>query len=181
VETDLARPFYVSAGRRQFQAIGTTFNLRELPNENVELTVTEGEVKVLHASPRIPESPARRREPITYGEATVGVSETALVEPGFQLVTHIEPDEVQARLAWQKGFLVFEDKALEDVLAEMERYTHTRFVVHSPELRTLRIWGKFRTGDVGALRSALRKDFGVFSRKDTRGRVVLIALPPGHR
>ena len=29
------RPFNVSAGRRQFQAVGTRFNLRELPRENV--------------------------------------------------------------------------------------------------------------------------------------------------
>jgi transmembrane sensor len=116
VAPDAKRPFYVFAARRQFEAIGTKFNVRAISPVNAELTVTEGEVKVLDAPPKIPASPARRRDPITYGEATVGVSETALVEPGFQLVT--------------------------------------------------------------GLRRTLRRHFAIFSRPDTRGRVVLMPLPP---
>lgn len=177
VAPDAGRPFLVSAARRQFQAIGTKFNLRALSPVNAELTVTEGEVKVLDAPPKIPASPAQRRDPITYGEATVRVSQTALVEPGFQLVTHIDPDDVDARLAWQRGFLIFQDRALEDVVAEMERYTHRRFVFRTAQLRGLRISGNFRIGDVGALRRALRRHFAIFSRPDTRGRIVLMPLP----
>jgi transmembrane sensor len=178
VAPDEARPFYVFAARRQFEAIGTKFNVRAVSPVNAELTVTEGEVKVLHAPPKIPEAPARRREPITYGEATVRVSETATVEPGFQLVTHIDDHEVEQRLAWQRGFLIFRNRALEDVLAEMERYTHIRFVIRDPALAAVRISGTFRTGDVGGLRRALRRHFAIFSRPDTRGRVVLMPLPP---
>jgi ferric-dicitrate binding protein FerR (iron transport regulator) len=54
---------------------------------------------------------------------------------------------------------------------------HTRFVLRDPEMGQLRVTGTFRTGDVGALRRALRKQFSIFSRKDTRGRVVLVPLP----
>jgi transmembrane sensor len=177
VAPDTGRPFYVFAARRQFEAIGTKFNVRAISPENAELTVTEGEVKVLDAPPKIPTSPARRRDAITYGEATVGVSETALVEPGFQFITHIDRTEVEQRLAWQRGILVFEDRALEDVLSEMERYTHVRFVLRDPALSTIRVTGIVRIGDVGALRRTLRKQFAIFSRPDTRGRVVLMPLP----
>jgi len=178
VAPDPNRPFYVFAARRQLQAIGTKFNVRAISPVNAELTVTEGEVKVLDAPPKLPQSPARRRDPITYGEATVRVSETALVEPGFQLITHIDQKEIEQRLAWQKGVLIFKNRALEDVLAEMERYTHIRFFIRDPALAAVRVSGTFRTGDVGALRRALRRHFAIFSRTDTRGRVVLMPLPP---
>ncbi len=171
------RPFNVSAGRRQFQALGTRFNLRALARENVELIVTEGQVKVLYAPPRLPDTPARRRDAVTYGEATVGAFEEALVEPGLQSVTHIDESEVEARLAWQRGMLIFDNKALEDVLAEVERYTATRFVLADDKLRSVRVSGRFRAGNVNALRLALRENFLISSRRDGLGRVVLTALP----
>ena len=167
------RPLIVNAGRRRFEAVGTQFNLRTLARDNVELTVTEGQVKVLDAPPRLPDTPARRRDIVTYGEQMVSAFEEALVEPGFQSVNHIESSEVAARLAWQQGLLVFEDKALEDALAEVERYTHTKFVLADAQLGMLRVSGSFRTGNVNAVRLALRQKFSVASKRDTRGRIVL--------
>jgi transmembrane sensor len=175
VAPDATRPFHVNAGRREFQAIGTRFNLREISDENVELTVTEGVVKVLDAPPRLPQTPARRRDPITYGEATVVAFQRAEVEPGFQYVTHIQPGEVQARLAWQQGLIVANDKALEDLIAEVERYTNTKFVL-ADELRSVRVTGSFRTGNVNNVRQTLRRHFSVRSQRDSQGRVVLTAL-----
>jgi transmembrane sensor len=169
----VTRPFIVNAGRRRFQAMDTQFNLRTLTAENVELTVIEGQVKVLDAPPRLPDSPARRRDIVTYGEQTVSASEEALVEPGFQSVSHIESSEVAARLAWQQGLLIFEDKALQDALAEVERYTHAKFVLPNAQLGLLRVSGSFRTGNVNAVRLALRQKFGLASRQDTRGRILL--------
>lgn len=181
VAPDSARPLYVHAARRQFEAGGTRFNLRAVSPASAELTVIEGTVRVLDAPPRIPASPARRRDPITYGEATVGALHTALVEPGFQSITHIDANEMAARLSWQQGVLVFEDRALVDVLAEVERYTHTKFFIRNPELETRRISGVFRIGDVRELRRTLRKQFAIFSRPDTRGRVVLMPMPAAPR
>jgi transmembrane sensor len=176
VVPDGTRPFHVNAGRRQFEAAHTRFNLRTLTSENVELTVTEGQVKVMDAPPRLPDTPARRRDPITYGEAVVGAFEEALVEPGFQLVSPIEKSEVDARLAWQDGLIIVRDKALADALAEVERYTQTKFVLADAALSTLRVSGRFRTGNVNAVRLALRQNFLVASRRDTRGRIVLSPL-----
>jgi transmembrane sensor len=172
-----ARPFIVDAGRRRFQVAGTKFNLRMLPSNTVELTVAEGAVKVLDAPPVLPSTPARRRDPITYGEAVVHAFEEAVVEPGFQSVTHIDANEVESRLAWQRGLIVFEDKALEDALAEVERYTQTRFVVADDKLRHVRVSGQFPIRNVNSVRQALHRGFLVKSRKDETGRVVLTALP----
>jgi transmembrane sensor len=168
------RPFTVHAGKRDFQAVGTRFNVRVLSPENVELTVTDGMVKVLYARPVMPESAALRRLPLSYGEETIGALETALVEPGYQSIRKLEAGELEALVAWQRGMLLFEREPLESVLAEVDRYTTTKFVLADENLRSVRVSGYFRAGDVDSLLLALRKDFKIDSKRDPQGRVVLI-------
>ena len=94
--------FNVQAGKRDFQLRGSRFNMRMRTPEDLELTVADGDVKVLFATPRRPETEAQRSENLTYGEAVVQARETARVYPGFQSVHKIEASEAEARLAWQK-------------------------------------------------------------------------------
>ena len=169
-------PLYVNAGRRRFEASGTRFNLRVVTPEDVELTVTDGSVKVLSAPARMPESMARRRDPISFGEATVKAFEEARVAPGFQSVMHIEPSEVGTRLAWRHGVIICDRVSLEDVLAQVERYTNAKFVLADEGLRNIRVTGSFRTGNINAVRYALRQHFAVSSHKESDGRIVLSAL-----
>jgi transmembrane sensor len=176
VAPDAARPFNVHAGKRDFQVLGTRFNVRVLTSENVELTVSEGEVKVLYAPPRWPDTPAKRRENLSYGEATLTALETAVVEPGYQSVRSLVANEMEARLAWQRGMLVFDGAPLEDVLAEVDRYTRTKFVLADKALANVQIAGTFRTGDVDGLLRELREKYHVDSRRDPQGHVALSAL-----
>jgi transmembrane sensor len=74
--------------------------------------------------------------------------------------------------------IVFTGEPLEQVLAEVDRYTTTRFVIADDTLRDVRIGGYFRAGDVDGLLVALRENFLIDSRRDAQGRVVLTALPP---
>jgi transmembrane sensor len=173
VAPDVSRPFIVRAGMRRFQATGTRFNVRVITPELTELTVTDGSVKVMDAPPRLPETPAQRRATLLYGETTVQALETAQVEPGFQSVSPIDASEADARLAWQRGLIIFEDESLQDALAEIDRYTTTRFVLADEKVRLVRIDGSFRTGDVDTLLVLLRDKFRVDSKRDAQGRVVL--------
>jgi transmembrane sensor len=85
----------------------------------------------------------------------------------------LDPGEVDARLAWQRGLLIFKGALLEDVLAEMDRYTTTRFVLASKALSTIRIEGDFRAGDIDGLLLALRKNFAIDSQRIGPNRIVL--------
>jgi len=170
------RPFVVTVGRRHFQAVGTRFNVRVLPNGLVDVTVTEGEVKVLYATPKLPDDPALRRTTVTYGEATLSALDAAAVGAHFQLVSRLEPHEADARTAWQRGLIVMESLSLPDALDEIDRYTQTRFVLGDETLRNVRIGGQFKTGDVDGLLRTLRDQFRIESTRDTQGRVVLTPL-----
>lgn len=178
VAADAKRPFVLQAGNRRFEALGTNFNVRVLTPDNVELTVTEGTVKVLYSQAEYDETPAlaRLRANMTFDDTMVDALHTALVEPRLQFVRKIEAADASTLLAWQQGRLLFKGAALEDVLAEVDRYTHTRLVLGDERLRDVRIGGSFRTGDVQGLLTALRKDFLIDSRPDGQGRVVLTAL-----
>jgi transmembrane sensor len=173
VASDPSRPFVVVAGMRRFQATGTRFNVRVITPQLTELTVTDGTVKVMDAPPRNPETPAQRRATLLYGEVTVQALETAQVEPGFQSVSQLDESEVAARLAWQRGLIIFEDESLQDALNEVDRYTTTKFVLADDRVRKVRIAGSFRTGDVDGLLSLLKDKFRVDWKRDAQGRIVL--------
>jgi transmembrane sensor len=177
VAGESARPFNLYAGKRMLQAVGTKFNVRMLSQDNAELTVTEGQVKVVYESPFPADSPARLRDEIMHGETVVNAQESALIEPGLQSVRKLADAEIQSRLAWQKGMLIFQGEPLERVLAEMTRYTGTKFVVADERLRGVRVGGDFRAGDVDGLLGALRDNFLIDSRRDAQGRIVLTAMP----
>jgi len=49
-------------------------------------------------------------------------------------------------------------------------------VLSDARLGDLRVSGSFRTGNVNAVRLALRQNFLVASRRDTRGRIVLSSV-----
>ncbi len=121
---------------------------------------------------------ALRRTGVTYGEETLSALDAAYVGPHFQLVSHLEPQEAEARIAWQRGYIVIENLALPDALDEVDRYTRTRFVLGDQALRDVRVGGEFKTGDVDGLLRTLREKFLIESRRDTQGRVVLTPLQP---
>jgi transmembrane sensor len=180
VARENARPFKVYMGKREVQALGTTFNVRLLTPETAEITVTEGKVKVLYDTPRPAYSPARRRDQVIQGETIVSAQEFALIEPGLQTVRKLDDTEISMRLAWQRGMLFFQGEPLELVLDEMNRYTSARFVFADETLREARVGGYFRAGDVESLRSTLRHNFLIDSAQDAQGRIVLSPIPPPH-
>jgi len=175
---DVARPFNVYAGKRVLQAVGTAFNVRLLSADDVELTVTEGKVKVLPDGRSDGSATAGRSGDISVVETTVTAQETAIVQPEVETVRRLAAAEMDARLAWQRGMLIFNGETLEVVLAEIDRYTNTEFLLADDSLRTVRIGGYFRAGDIDGLLIALRENFNIDWRRDEKNRVILSAAAP---
>jgi transmembrane sensor len=181
VAHETERPFLVRAGRQhRFQAVGTRFTVRVLTPDTVALIVTEGTVKVFHTSLTEPETPAfaRLQDNMVYEDTNVDAPEMVQVEPGLQFDRKLGPSEANDLLAWQRGRLVFRGERLEDVLAEVDRYTNARFVPLEDPLRNLRIAGDFRTGHIEDLLGSLRKNYLVDWQRDRDGRIELRPLAP---
>jgi transmembrane sensor len=180
VMRDAARPFNVHVGTRVIQAAGSAFNVRVFSDDHVELTVTEGQAKVLFV-PRLPSdtphTPDQLREDFMHADTLVNAQELAVIDSTTQTVRKLEPSEEDSRLAWRRGEVVFQGETLEHVLAEVSRYTPTRFVIADEKLRDARVGGYFKIDDLDGFLASLRENFLIDWQRDQDGRVLLTSLP----
>jgi transmembrane sensor len=177
IARDSTRPFYLHAGKRVLEANSSNFNVRIISPERIELVVNDGRVRVVPAadSTYLPESP--RIAPIARRESLVYEQELAIIEPREETVRRLETTELDNRLAWQRGMIVFENEPLEQALAEAGRYTNTDFVLADEALHRVLMTGYFRTGDADGLLMSLRLNYGIDSRREGPNRVILTAAP----
>jgi transmembrane sensor len=181
VAKDASRPFNVRVGTRILQAVGTAFNVR-LRNESAfEVTVTEGKVKVMAEEQARPRSRLAFREPTpprTTVEGTLDAHQTATVEARLEDVRRLQQSEIDERLAWQRGMVIFRGETLDIVLREFSRYTTTEFVLADESLRTVQVGGYFPVGQIDDLLNALRVNFGIAWRREGDDRIVLMRADP---
>ncbi len=175
VKYDPERPFVVSAGARAFEVQGADarFNLRKISGDKLELTVLEGEV--LARASRVPDDvpPALLRAKVEFGEHRFGTLEGGTVGIGWQSAWTLSSKEIERRLAWQSGRVIFESEPVADALREMERYNASRFVLEDSGLGTLRLTGAFNVRDVAGFRRHLKTHLGIDSIETGEATIVL--------
>lgn len=174
------QPFLVHVGNQTLQAVGTAFNVHLRPDGDVELTVTEGSVRVTNA-PRgdpaagvQPELESAQAPTVVEGELAI-LDESAVSDGAQPQIIRLEPADMDAKTAWQRGMLIFRGEPLQQMLGEITRYTTTEFVLASEELNDVRVGGYFRAGDVDGLLLALRENFQIESERVGANRIVLRA------
>lgn len=161
VAPDKSRPLSVIAGDTIIQAVGTTFNIEITSNHQIELLVTEGKVRV--GVFNIPPTGVAQAVPFMLPPDSMTVSageETILGLPVFELET-IETDEIEVKLSWREGNLIFRGETLEEAVAEISRYTAVEFVILDEKSKKVRVAGLFKAGDVNGLLAALEENFDV--------------------
>lgn len=160
VAHDPARPFVVYAGDREVKAVGTKFVVR-LTSENIVVTVTDGQVQLTkrldHKTISKPEQ-QEEQEVILISEGEEVEVNNNISKPELKV---IETDELERRLSWTSGQLVFKNERLEQVVMEISRYVPNRIVIDDPSLRDVRISGRFEIGDTEALLEAIEISFNV--------------------
>ncbi|MDI1276542.1 FecR family protein [Methylobacter sp.] len=136
VAHDAERPFEVRAGSGRIRDIGTAFEVYIKP-EHVIVAVQEGIVEVQASGKR---------------ELTAG-QQLAFSNSGeFQA---LQAQDVAGLTAWRQGNLVFRNRRLDDVLAEVGRYHDTRIRLQNEALGKLRVSGTFHTAKLGDTLNAI--------------------------
>jgi len=161
VAHDPARPFIVYAGVNQVTAIGTKFVVR-LTSENIIVTVADGQVQLSYRPKGGDNSTFLQEQEVivvSEGEQVEINDKTPMRKP-----EEIDDDELQRRLSWLDGQLVFENERLEQVILEISRYVPDRIIIDDPELGDIRINGRFQIGDTDALLEAIEMSFSVQAR-----------------
>ncbi len=166
VTHDTQRPFEVHAGDRIVVAVGTAFDVRLEPGDDVEVTVTEGRVALL-------EDRAARSAAGEPPLQTLSAGEDARFTLKRITVQRLDSTQLFHRLAWERRELSFDGQSLRQAVAEFDRYTNRRIVIDDPSIAGLEIGGTFRALDVGSFVAALRRAFGIESRVTARGTIHL--------
>jgi transmembrane sensor len=165
VARDPARPLSVVAGDQLFQAIGTAFNVEINEDQRIELVVTEGKVRV-GVQERTDKAPPRLLE---ESAVTVSAGEELILGENGAEITPVSPEEIEVKLSWRNGDLIFRGESLEEAVREVGRYTSVEFVILDEDLKKVRVAGWFKAGDVEGLLLTLRENFDIaYERIDER-------------
>ncbi|MDE0421830.1 MAG: FecR domain-containing protein [Gammaproteobacteria bacterium] len=183
VAEDRVRPLSVVAGDRIIQALGTVFVVEITDERKVELMVSEGTVVIgiqpPATSPGVGDLLDTASWPPVLALAegnVVSAGEAVTLSATDPVKRTVSADDVEVRLSWEEGRLIFRSEPLEKALQEVERYTTVEFVFLDESLRTRSLSGRFRAGDVEALLLSLRVNFNITHEYDGEGRVLLSGL-----
>ena len=164
------RPFRVFAGMGRIEAVGTAFAVY-LRGDLVDVTVTRGRVNLASTYGTIDADPdiAAQYTPVsTLGELVAGQAATITrmdEEPNSGGVLNdlrvVEARELSKLLSWREGVLIFSGEPLEEVVEQISRYTPVMIEFSDPDVRSIRIGGRFPVGETEIMLNALEEDFGL--------------------
>lgn len=165
VAPDKARPFSVYTSQGVVRAVGTDFVVR-LHDRKVEVTVTEGVVELASFSQpapalRLDHARGLDRRLVARVSAKPGVVERAVLTQQVVETVNVAAPEATRQMAWRQGMLVFSGEPLSEVVTDVSRYTDVRIEIADPSLRSLKVGGYFKVGEVDPMLEALSSSFGV--------------------
>ena len=151
VAHDTARPFIVSAGPIAVRAVGTAFNVRYTAGGDIEVTVTEGKVRVGQSGPA---SSAAESAPLVSAGQRIILPHHA-PPPA---VEQVDPAALRSTLAWQNRLADFAEAPLADVIARFNSRSRTQLFLADEKLADRRIGGTFALDEAEAFVRLLERD-----------------------
>jgi transmembrane sensor len=162
VAKDAHRPFRVRTGSAEVVAVGTKFDVANLPARTT-VTLIEGRVNVR-----------------TLSGASLAEPKIEALVPGQQLDVANDGQfldkktvKIENVTAWQRGTMVIDDMPLPDALVAMNRYSMTKIIIRDAPLQTRRVSGVFRIGDIETETLALERYFNLRETSRSEWEIVL--------
>ncbi|GGO70625.1 FecR family protein [Bowmanella pacifica] len=165
-----ARPFNVWANDRLFQAVGTAFSV-QVDALKVALIVQEGIVSVNKAVT----SQGLPAEELVPGGQLMQAGTRGEYRPMQDNTAPIVAKELEKRLSWRQGNIIFTGDRLEDAIAEVSRHTLVQFEFIDEQARNVQVAGRFKLGDLDGLLVALQDNFNIHYQRIGDDRILLSA------
>ncbi|WGS85767.1 FecR family protein [Methylomonas sp. UP202] len=151
---DADRPFVVTAANGRIEDIGTAFSVY-LTDDSVRVAVAEGKVKIGTGQTR---------------ELTAKQMAAYHRNGDFEPVASTNPE---ALTAWRDGYVVFDNRRLDDVLIELRRYRNIELRLANQTVAALKFSGRFRIDRFDSGLDAIASTLGIAIRRLNDGAVVL--------
>ncbi len=176
VKKDQSRPFEVLTSSEILTAIGTAFSVHR-HDGSIEVLVTEGIVEVavirntLELIPLSSETQPNQsqksqhasnsKEVVTSLKAGQSVLIETSSEQPIKSIQLLGSTEIVRQLSWTEGKLVFAGESLQEVVAEVSRFTTLKIEVTDPNIKNIRIGGQFSASETDAFFEVLESGFGI--------------------
>ena len=173
VAHDRRHPFVVAAAGRTVTALGTAFDVR-VDRGELKVVLVEGRVRVEAAAPP---RPGKTAAPTADQSKPMATDMSA----GSELVARddtewrLTPTNVNRETSWLQGQLVFDDEPLDEVVAEVNRYSTRKIEIADPALTKRRVSGNFAPGDVHGFALILQAAGVATLREQPDGEVLIVA------
>ena len=126
VHPDASHPFTVISGPAEITVLGTSFNLRAYPEEDIVTTLVSGAVQM--------------SEKIGGQSVRLAPGEQGCLEKTNGYITKQEVD-TYLHTAWKDGRIVFRDMRLEDLFTTLARWYDLEVFYLNPEVKDIRFTG----------------------------------------
>jgi transmembrane sensor len=156
VAADKKRPFVVKTEAGEVRALGTAFDVKQQDQE-VGVTVFEHAVKITTAGGQTKERLAEAEQLLFSRDS-------------FKAANHVNP---QRAAAWHQQRMVFQDKPLAEVVAELDRYRPGKIMILDDTIKNLPITGVFGIADTDVALQSIEQSLAVKVRKVTDHLVLL--------
>jgi transmembrane sensor len=139
------RPAIVISRRGETRVVGTAFNVAQ-HGERTIVTVTKGVIEISHAA---------------HPATPVLVHAGHRVSYNMHGVAAVQPADLTAVTAWQRGQIVFWQQPLTKVIDEINRYRPGRLVIINPSIRYRLVTGAFEIHRLDDVLDVLRHSLGI--------------------
>ena len=116
---------------------------------------------------------AGQAEIAEWSSIAVAAGEEVTLGSGDETVKTLSPEDIEVRLSWRAGNLIFRGEALTTVAAEISRYTSVEFAFMTDDIQDIRIAGLLKSGDVEGFLAALRTNFNITYEVTDDDRILL--------
>ena len=147
VAKDTDRPFIVDVPNGSARVLGTTFNVHRGPDETT-ITVLEGRVQV---------SPPSWRQGAS-AVLNAGTQVAASLDGAVGRIREVNPQEVAS---WHSGRMVFVDRTLRSVVADLNRYSSKPVTLAATDVADMRVSGNIKLDQMEIWLQALGPAFGI--------------------
>ena len=123
-------PFFIKAGKLTIKDLGTTFNIKAYPADNlIETSLVEGKAEILAID-------GETLSVLKPGDNAIYTSTTGKIE--------IKPIANNVLSAWREGKFVIRDQRLEDIFKEVSRWYDVEFKFENEEFKDYRYTGNIK-------------------------------------
>jgi transmembrane sensor len=136
---DPSRPFRILLAHSQVQVLGTRFDVYQMANGDVRVSVISGLVAVEALDNGIDAAPLWSRR-LTSGQQ-IEYSPVGLVADIHSIVA---PKVIR----WRQGMLETQGEPLSDFVSDLSRYTTERIVIADPRAATQKVGGAFNVHNI---------------------------------